>query len=196
MQGGQRIRPPPHDFGPHTHTHTLFPPQIVVADITARVAAIVADTGVREGVVTLLSKHTTVGLTINESESRLARDVEAWLLSLAPPDDRSTAGTPGRGVRYAHNDIDQRPGDGDERERCLQNGWAVDAVDGPRGLAAWRAQEPVNAHSHLLAMLLGASEAVPVSGGRMTIGQWQSLLMVDTDGPRERTVGVQVMGYK
>jgi thiamine phosphate synthase YjbQ (UPF0047 family) len=44
-------------------------------------------------------------------------------------------------------------------------------------------------------MMLGSSEAIPVVDGEMVIGQWQSVLMVDLDGPRERTVGIQLMGY-
>ena len=56
------------------------------------------------------------------------------------------------------------------------------------------AQEPINAHSHLLAMLLGASETVPICEGELCIGQWQSIILVDLDGPRERTVGAQVVG--
>ena len=35
------------------------------------------------------------------------------------------------------------------------------------------AQEPQNAHSHLLSMVLGNSETVPVTGGKLALGQWQ-----------------------
>lgn len=45
-------------------------------------------------------------------------------------------------------------------------------------------------------MLLGSSETIPVMGGHMVLGQWQSVLLVDLDGPRDRTVGIQVMGFK
>lgn len=58
------------------------------------------------------------------------------------------------------------------------------------------AQEPENAHSHLLSMVLGNSETVPVHGGRLALGTWQSLLLVELDGPRPRTVGVQVVGCR
>ena len=44
-------------------------------------------------------------------------------------------------------------------------------------------------------MLLGSSETIPVTSGRMVLGQWQSVMLVDVDGPRERTVGVQVVGF-
>ena len=64
----------------------------------------------------------------------------------------------------------------------------------PGGDEAWRAQEPINAHSHLLSMLLGNSESVPVTDGNLTIGTWQSVMLLELDGPRTRTVGVQIVG--
>ena len=75
---------------------------------------------------------------------------------------------------------------------CLENGWDV---DDPVELQRWRDQEPINAHSHLAAMLLGSSETVPVTNGELVLGQWQSVMMVDTDGPRERKVGIQCLGF-
>jgi secondary thiamine-phosphate synthase enzyme len=54
--------------------------------------------------------------------------------------------------------------------------------------------EPENAHSHLAAMLLGSSEVVPVSEGRLVLGQYQSIMLVELDGPRERNVSVQICG--
>ncbi len=54
--------------------------------------------------------------------------------------------------------------------------------------------EPENAHSHLAAMLLGSSEVIPVSEGRLVLGQYQSIMLVELDGSRERTVAVQIYG--
>ena len=54
--------------------------------------------------------------------------------------------------------------------------------------------EPENAHSHIVAMLLGSSEVVPVVNGELDLGTWQSVMLVDLDGPRKRTVNVQLMG--
>ena len=166
--------------------------EITVVDLMPHIDDVLARTGLRDGTLTVISRHTTTAVTINEWESRLARDLKSWLLQIAPPDERSTIGRRGGGVRYAHNDIDERPESEDERQRCLDNGWAV---DDPSELRRWRDQEPINAHSHLAAMLLGSSEAIPVSGGKLVLGQWQSVMLVDVDGPRERKVGVQVMGY-
>lgn len=161
--------------------------------MTPTLEKLLKDSGMVCGTVTVLSRHTTTAVSINERESRLARDMANFLLQLAPPDERSEATVAVPGVRYQHNDIDQRPESDEEAARCRRNGWDV---DDPRQLQEWRAQEPINAHSHLISMLLGSSESIPVAGAALTIGQWQSVLLVDLDGPRDRTVGVQLMGYK
>jgi secondary thiamine-phosphate synthase enzyme len=54
--------------------------------------------------------------------------------------------------------------------------------------------EPENAHSHIMAMLLGSSEAIPVVDGELALGTWQSLLFFDLDGPRSRILNVQLVG--
>jgi secondary thiamine-phosphate synthase enzyme len=54
--------------------------------------------------------------------------------------------------------------------------------------------EPENAHSHLAAMLLGSSEVVPLANGELLLGQYQSVMLYELDGPRRRKVSVQVVG--
>jgi secondary thiamine-phosphate synthase enzyme len=56
------------------------------------------------------------------------------------------------------------------------------------------ADEPENAHSHLAAMLLGSSEVVAVAEGELLLGQYQSVMLYELDGPRNRKVNVQVYG--
>jgi len=56
-----------------------------------------------------------------------------------------------------------------------------------------RLNHDTNAHAHLRAALVGPSESIPIVGGRMTLGTWQQLVLVDFDDrPRTRTVIVQV----
>lgn len=69
--------------------------------------------------------------------------------------------------RYLHNDIDLRD--------CPPD-------------------EPENAHSHLAAMLLGSSEVVALADGNLVLGQYQSVMLFELDGPRQRRVNVQVYG--
>jgi len=47
-----------------------------------------------------------------------------------------------------------------------------------------------NADSHIRSMLLGPSVTVPVADGALQLGTWQSILFVECDGPRTRTVQV------
>jgi secondary thiamine-phosphate synthase enzyme len=54
--------------------------------------------------------------------------------------------------------------------------------------------EPQNAHSHLAAMLLGSSEVIPVQNGALVLGQYQSVMLYELDGPRDRHVSIQVYG--
>ncbi|OEU10046.1 hypothetical protein FRACYDRAFT_271179 [Fragilariopsis cylindrus CCMP1102] len=143
-----------------------------VFDITPQIEAIVKKSGCKEGTVTVLSKHSTVSVSINEMEGRLSDDIRQFFLNLAPPH-----------LPYLHNDLDYRVG----------------PEDWPGGDEAWREfrrTQPVNTHSHLIAMMLGTSECIPISGGEMKKGKYQSILMVDIDGPKSRGIAVQITGGK
>ena len=51
-----------------------------------------------------------------------------------------------------------------------------------------------NSHAHQRASIVGASEVVPVTGGRPALGTWQQLVVIDFDDrPRERSVLLQVI---
>lgn len=56
-------------------------------------------------------------------------------------------------------------------------GWEHDRLDG-------------NADAHLRALLLGPGETLPVDDGELDLGTWQSVLLVECDGPRTRSVDV------
>ena len=52
-----------------------------------------------------------------------------------------------------------------------------------------------NGFAHVRAALLGPSLTVPVAGGRMQLGTWQQIVLIDFDNrPRQREVLVQVVG--
>ncbi len=127
-----------------------------LVNLMPQLREIVAESGIRNGLMAITARHTTTALTINEDEARLREDIKAFFTRLVPPADR-----------YLHNDIHLRD--------CPPD-------------------EPENAHSHIIAMLLGASEVVALADGRLALGQWQSVLLVELDGPRRRTVSVQLIG--
>lgn len=54
--------------------------------------------------------------------------------------------------------------------------------------------EPMNAHSHLIAMTLNNSEIIPIVDGKLGLGTWQSVLFIELDGPRKRTLLLQISG--
>lgn len=52
-----------------------------------------------------------------------------------------------------------------------------------------------NAHSHLRAILTGPSLTIPMSGGRLILGTWQKIFLVEYDvSPRDREIVVSVVG--
>ena len=57
--------------------------------------------------------------------------------------------------------------------------WRHDRVDG-------------NAASHIQAAILGPSETIPVQQGRLLLGTWQAVMLVELDGPRERRIVVTI----
>jgi secondary thiamine-phosphate synthase enzyme len=129
---------------------TIEPIEIV--DITGRVRDWVAASGVRDGLVTVTSLHTTARVNVNEREPQLQRDMVTFLKRLVP-----------------------RDGD------WLHNLAAVDGRD--------------NAHSHLLGLFMNSSETIPVSGGDLVLGGWQSIFFIELDGPRERRgLDLQLLG--
>jgi secondary thiamine-phosphate synthase enzyme len=67
--------------------------------------------------------------------------------------------------------------------------------------AAWMHNDPehsdcdrMNADSHLRALLLGHNLTLQVSGGEVVLGQWQRILMAELDGPRARSLRIQIFG--
>ena len=73
---------------------------IQVIDITERVQSLLETFGVRDGLLTLISPHTTARINLNEREEMLQRDMVAFLETLAPKD-----------LDYLHNrnPVDDRP---------------------------------------------------------------------------------------
>jgi len=69
-------------------------------------------------------------------------------------------------------------------------GIGLDAIS--PGRPAYRHSEG-NAPAHLKSSLVGASQAIPVSAGKLALGAWQGIYLAEFDGPRRRKVLVKVM---
>jgi secondary thiamine-phosphate synthase enzyme len=119
-------------------------------DITSEVEDVVREAGLREGIVTVFSRHTTASICIQEAEPLLLEDLCAFLRRSAPAE-----------LHYRHNDFRVR---------------TVHMHD----------DESPNGHAHCLQLMLGASETVPVVDGKLQLGTWQRIFVVELDGPRPR----------
>jgi len=138
----------------HAQTVTVQTAERVeLVDLTERIGSVVRASGVKEGLVSLWSLHTTCAVFINENQSALHVDIKQFLEL-----------TVSRSGKWMHNDP--------EHSDCDRN----------------------NADAHLRAMLLGHSMTMQVTGGELVLGQWQRVLAAELDGPRLRSVRVQVQG--
>jgi secondary thiamine-phosphate synthase enzyme len=70
-------------------------------------------------------------------------------------------------------------------------GYAHD--DMPRRIGV-PADEPPNGHAHCRALLLPTSTSLNIVDGRIALGRWQRVFLVEFDGPRKREVSVVVIG--
>lgn len=53
--------------------------------------------------------------------------------------------------------------------------------------------DPSHAPDHMISSIVGASLTIPISKGKLQLGTWQSVLLVESNGPRERRVVVTVL---
>ncbi len=79
-------------------------------------------------------------------------------------------------------------------ERLAPSGVAYDHDDPTRRVVNRTDTERTNGHAHLRAMLLGSTASIPVVDGRLMLGRWQRILLVELDGPQERTVVATIVG--
>ena len=70
---------------------------------------------------------------------------------------------------------------------------ALGDIFGRRDRSEYRHVEG-NSHAHLKSSVVGASETIPISGGRLVLGTWQGIYFCEFDGPRRRQFHVQIVG--
>ena len=120
-----------------------------IIDLTEGVEAVVRQSGVAAGVVSVFVTGSTAAVTTMEYEPGGVADLRELVERLVP-----------REGSYQHNVLN-----GDD-----------------------------NAHAHLRASVIGPSETVPLVAGRLVLGTWQQIVLVDFDDrPRRREVHVQVV---
>jgi len=67
------------------------------------------------------------------------------------------------------------------RELAFREGYRHDRIDD-------------NAAAHVAASLIGSALTLPVEDGRLKLGTWQRVMLLELDGPRSRTILVTVLG--
>lgn len=82
----------------------------------------------------------------------------------------------------------------------LDPGTDLDFLDFLNGLVpsppvgGWRhPHNPQHAPDHLLSSLIGSGVCIPVKDGRLVLGTWQRVILVELDGPRQRSVEVTLI---
>lgn len=132
-------------FSGHFVVDTLKTIELV--DITSEISRLVSQSGIKEGLVTIYSPHTTTAVVINENESRLIRDIEGVIRDLILWEKE-----------YGHNAIDN------------------------------------NAPAHIVGTILGCNANIPVASGLLELGTWQSVFLLELDGPRRREIKTKIIG--
>ena len=79
-------------------------------------------------------------------------------------------------------------------ERLSASGRLYQHNDLNRRTGAMDPQECANGHAHCQHLLIGASENIPVADGRLDLGRWQRIFLLELDRPRDRQLVVQVFG--
>lgn len=138
------------------------------------------------------------GVAVHTAELRLATQGDSDVIDITPDVQRVVAEGPiddglvtafVRGSTAAITTMEFEPGGVADLRALLDR-----LVPAEGDYEHNRLNHDTNSHAHQRASLIGASEQVPVIGGRLALGTWQQLVLIDFDDrPRERTVVVQVV---
>ena len=153
--------------------------QTYIKDITEDINKAIKKTKVKQGFVFVNTKHTTLGILVNEiAEPNLLEDILHHTLHSIPEDKRSTRVS----GEYKHPTADYR-------HRCQDNPYC-DEID-----------EDYNAAAHIRALTFShPSVVVPILGGKLELGKYQQVAVFEFDGRdgrgknpiRQRTVQVWI----
>ena len=80
--------------------------------------------------------------------------------------------------------------------KTILNDWVSEERSWKHNSPEFSDCERHNAGSHLRAILLGHSSTVMVQDGEPSLGEWQSIIFAELDGPREREIRLQLIGLE
>jgi len=96
-------------------------------NITDKVEEIVANSGVREGMVLVSAMHITAGVYVNDAESGLIQDIDEWLEGLAPFN-----------ANYRHHRTGETNGDSHLKSLLIHHEVIVPITEGQLDLGPWQ----------------------------------------------------------
>ncbi|MFW6188931.1 MAG: secondary thiamine-phosphate synthase enzyme YjbQ [Planctomycetota bacterium] len=96
-------------------------------NITDRVAGVVQESGIQEGMALVSAMHITAGVYVNDAESGLIRDIEEWLQDLAP-----------EGPDYHHHRTGETNGDAHLKNLLIGHQILVPITGGEMDLGPWQ----------------------------------------------------------
>jgi len=96
-------------------------------NITDRVAGVVVDSGIREGMVLVSAMHITAGVYVNDAESGIIRDIDEWADRIAP-----------KGPDYHHHATGESNGDAHLKSLLIHHQVIVPITEGSLDLGPWQ----------------------------------------------------------
>ena len=144
-------------------------------DVTEQVGEILANSGIKNGILVVFSQHTTCSVLIQEASD----DVNYWGTDLLMQDL----------VNVLENIIPTCRTEGQYLHPGPEH---IEAGAGRNELPSWS----LNTDAHLRSVILGRSVTIPVEDGRMVLGEFGCIYFADFDQvrARERFVRVQIVG--
>ena len=137
----------------------------LLTNITPIIEEMAKDWG-KTGLVNIFSKHTTCCLFLLEDEILHKTDVRFFLDKMAPKWKEPEGDH--KNIKYLHDLISLRD-DVPEDER-------------------------INGHSHIRSLFFNSSESVPVDDGKLLLGPWKQIFLVELDPGRDRELICTFMG--
>jgi thiamine phosphate synthase YjbQ (UPF0047 family) len=151
-------------------------------NITNNVRDFVKESKIDKGTITIQTHHTTCSVWINEDEKNLIGgdeidhegDLRRVLDRFANPKEK-----------YGHNDIADSRNPGGMRNTHL-------CEPDEKGVC----HECINGHAHAQGMILQSSINLIIENGKLVLGKWQEVLLIELDHDRERSVSFLVQGIE
>ena len=133
-------------------------------DLTGEIKKIVSEAKIGNGIVNIVSRHTTTALLLNENEPLLVEDFTQLIKNLIVFDNRPDY--------YRHDDLERR------RKICPE--LACDECE--------------NGEAHCRSILLTNSQTLNIVDGELDLGRWQSILFLELDRDKNREISIMIMG--